>query len=90
MFCPFGERYRWTPHSAHVIDNSGRAYYASAATPDHTILGASDTEHMTFDLPNAVEQPALVFDEAFGIGAIFDELRLGRIYEPHRFNLRYD
>ena len=90
VYCPFGERYRWTPLSAHVIDNSGREYFAAAATPAHRVLGASDTERMTFDLPDGVEQPALVFNEAFGLGAMFDELRAGRIYEPHRFNLRYD
>lgn len=90
VFCPFRERYRWTPRSAHVIDNAGRSYYAASATPAHKILGASDTEHMTFDLPGGIEQPALVFDDALNFTAIFDELRMGRIHEPHRFNLRYD
>src|SRR5438045_2687871 len=27
VFCPYGERYRWTLRSAHVFDNSGRTYY---------------------------------------------------------------
>lgn len=90
VFCPFGERYRWTPRSAHVLDNSGRVYYAAAATPEHKIVGASETEQMTFELPSGVEQPALVFDEAMSPAAIFDDLRVGRIYERHRFNLRYD
>ncbi len=90
VFCPFGERYRWTLRSAHVFDNNGRAYYASAGTPAHKILGATDTEHLTFLLPNNIEQPALVFDETQSVLAILDELRVGRIYEPHRFNLRYD
>ena len=90
VLCPFGERYTWTPRSAHVIDNSGHSYYAASATAAHKILGASDTEHLTFDLPNGIEQPALVFDDATSFASIFDELRLGRIYEPHRFNLRYD
>jgi hypothetical protein len=90
VFCPFGERYRWTARSAHVIDNGGAAYSAAAVTPEHRIVGAADTEHMTFELPNGIEQPALVFDETMGPAAIFDELRAGRIYEPHRFNLRYD
>lgn len=90
VFCPFGERYVWTPRSAHAIDNSGRAYYATAATPAHRVLGASETERMSFELPEGVEQPALVFDETLGSGAILDELRVGRLYEPHRFNLRYD
>jgi hypothetical protein len=90
VFCPYGERYRWSPRSAHVIDNAGRSYYAAAATPAHKILGASDTEHMTFVLSNDIEQPALVFDDALGFAAIFDELRVGRIYGAHRFNLRDD
>jgi len=90
VFCPFGERYRWTPRSAHVIDNAGVAYASAAATPEHRVLGASDTEHMTFDLPSAIEQPALVFDDTLGPAAFFDELRAGRVYEPARFNLRYD
>src|SRR5690348_6766426 len=58
VFCPFGERYSWTPKSAHVIDNDGRAYYAVMATPAHKILGASDTEHLVFNLPQNIEQPA--------------------------------
>lgn len=90
VFCPFGERYGWTPRSAHVIDNGGRSYAAAFATPAHKVLGASDTERLTFVLPDGIEQPALVFDDATSFATIFDELRAGRVYEPHRFNLRYD
>jgi len=66
VFCPYGERYHWTLRSAHVFDNHGRAYYATAGTAAHKILGASDTEHLTFVLPNGIEQPALVFDDTLG------------------------
>lgn len=92
VFCPYGERYHWTPRSAHVFDNDGRTYYANAGTAAHKILGATDTEHLTFLLPTAIEQPALVFDDTIGILPIIDSLRAGppELYEPHRFNLRYD
>ncbi|HET9393497.1 MAG TPA: hypothetical protein VFO29_08295 [Candidatus Rubrimentiphilum sp.] len=92
VFCPYGERYHWTLRSAHVFDNDGRTYYASSGTPAHRVLGASDTEHMTFLLPTDAEQPALVFDETLGFWSVIEALRAGppELYEPHRFNLRYD
>jgi hypothetical protein len=92
VFCPYGERYLWTLRSAHVFDNYGRTYYASSGTPAHRILGASDTEHMTFLLPADVEQPALIFDDTLGFWPVIEALRAGppELYEPHRFNLRYD
>jgi hypothetical protein len=92
MYCPFGERYGWTLHSAHVFDNSGRTYYASSGSAAHRILGATDTEHLTFLLPANVEQPALVFDDTLRLSSIAGALRAGppELYEPHRFNLRYD
>ncbi len=92
VFCPYGERYHWTTRSAHVFDNYGHSYYAIAGTAAQRILGASDTEHMTFVLPNGIEQPALVFDDTLGFLPIIDALRAGHpeLYEPHRFNLRYD
>ena len=93
VFCPYGERYHWTLRSAHVFDNAGRAYYAAAGTAAHKILGATDTEHLMFILPNGIEQPALVFDDTLGFGPIVKEaLRAAPfgLYEPHRFNLRYD
>jgi hypothetical protein len=92
VYCPFGERYRWTPCSAHIFDNAGRTYYASAGIAAHKILGATDTEHVTFLLPADVEQPALVFDDTLGLWSMLGALRAGppELYEPHRFNLRYD
>lgn len=90
VFCPYGERYQWSSQSAHVIDNDGKSYYAIKGTPPHTILGASDTETLLFDLPKTIAQPALVFDDTQQFADIFDELRAGRIYERYRFNLRYD
>jgi len=88
VYCPFGERYRWTPRSAHVFDNSGRIYFAIAGTAAHKILGASDTEHLVFLLPLDVEQPALVFDDALSPWSVI--AALPELYEPHRFNLRYE
>jgi hypothetical protein len=92
VYCPYGERYRWTLRSAHVFDNNGHTYYASAGTAAHRILGAADTERLTFLLPAGVEQPALVFDDTLGLLPIVDALRAGppELYEPHRFNLRYE
>lgn len=90
VFCPYGERYQWSSSSAHVIDNDGKPYYAVAGTPAHKVLGASDSETMIFNLPRTIEQPALVFDDTQEFVNIFDELRVGRIYERYRFNLRYD
>lgn len=92
VFCPYGERYRWTPQVAHVIDNGERAYGAAAATPAHKILGASDTEHMTFVLPDGIEQPALVFDDTLGFDGFVHSMTAGppEFYERRRFNLRYD
>lgn len=79
-----------------------RRYYASpegqrllnlingrAANP-HKVLGATETEQLAFDLPPDIEQPALLFPESLGFLAFLDELRVGRIYVPHRFNLRYE
>ena len=92
IYCPFGERYAWALHSAHVFDNNGRSYYAAAGTAAHRILGATDTEHLTFLLPSDVEQPALVFDDTLNLSSLAGALRAGppELYEPHRFNLRYD
>jgi len=92
VYCPFGERYVWTSRSAHVFDNNGRTYYASGSVPSHRVLGAAETEHLTFLLPANVEQPALVFDDTLGWWSFAGALRAGpaELYEPHRFNLRYD
>ncbi len=88
----YGERYAWTLHSAHVFDNNGRTYAANAGSAAHRILGAMDTEHLTFLLPANVEQPAIVFDDTLRWSSIAGALRAGHpeLYEPHRFNLRYD
>ncbi len=92
IYCPFGERYAWTLRSAHVFDNAGRTYYAVAGTGAHRILGATDTEHLRFLLPSNVEQPALVFDDTLGFASFAGAMRAGppELYEPHRFNLRYE
>ena len=92
IYCPFGERYAWTPRSAHVFDNNGRTYYATAGSAAHRILGAAENEHLTFLLPRNVEQPALVFDDTLSLWSVAGALRAGpaELYEPHRFNLRYD
>lgn len=56
----------------------------------HTILGASQREDLIFDLPKNVEQPAIVFLAANDSLDVLDDLRVGRLWHPHRFNIRYD
>jgi hypothetical protein len=58
--------------------------------PQHTILGATQREDLVFDLPKDVEQPALVFLAANDPLDVIDGLREGSIWQPHRFNIRYD
>jgi hypothetical protein len=58
--------------------------------PQHTVLGATQSEYLVFDLPKNVEQPALVFFAANDPFDIVDNLREARIWQPHRFNIRYD
>lgn len=57
--------------------------------PEHMVRGAAQHEDLVFDLPRNVEQPGIVFLEANNptglMGLIF-----GRLWQPHRFNLRYD
>jgi hypothetical protein len=57
--------------------------------PNHLVRGASQHERLVFDLPDNVEQPGLVFLDANDPWNALD-LPSGRIWEPHRFNLRYD
>src|SRR5581483_10217306 len=87
VFCPYGERYAWTPRTAHVIDNDGRPYFAVSATPTHRILGATHTEQMTCQCPHAIEQPALGFDDPLGMGGFTHSLMAGppEFYERRRF-----
>lgn len=60
------------------------------AGPEHTVLGASQREDLVFDLPKNIEQPALVFFAANDPLDVVDNLRAGRVWRPHRFNIRYD
>ncbi len=57
--------------------------------PEHEVLGAEQHEDLIFDLPRNVEQPGLVFLPANDPWQLL-ELAIGRIWQPHRFNLRYD
>lgn len=57
--------------------------------PSHEVRGASQHERLVFDLPDDVEQPGLVFLDANDPRNALDPT-FGRIWEPHRFNLRYD
>jgi hypothetical protein len=57
--------------------------------PDHLIRGAQQHEDLVFDLPRDVEQPALVFVPANDPMGLLDII-VGRFWQPHRFNLRYD
>ena len=55
----------------------------------HEVRGASQREDLVFDLPRDVEQPGLLFLPANDpSGLIF--WAVGRPWQPHRFNLRYD
>jgi hypothetical protein len=57
--------------------------------PQHMVRGASQTERLVFDLPDDVEQPGLVFEDTLDPWNALDVI-FGSIWEPHRFNLRYD
>ena len=57
--------------------------------PEHEVLGASRREDLVFDLPRNVEQPGIVFKAAndpMGLLEVF----VWHVWQPHRFNLRYD
>jgi len=103
VVCPFGERYRWDASRAYVVseaaprqatiyasDPAGQAIVDDRAATAHVILGASELETLVFDLPKDIAQPALLFADTLGPGAFFDNARVGRLYVPRRFNLRYD
>ena len=53
--------------------------------PVHLVRGAQQREDLVFDLPKNIEQPALVFLPANSFEGLFDI-----VWQPHRFNLRYD
>ncbi|MEO9262678.1 MAG: hypothetical protein ABI282_01165 [Candidatus Baltobacteraceae bacterium] len=57
--------------------------------PRHLVRGAEQHEDLVFDLPRNVEQPALVFLPANDPLAMLG-LIAGNLWQPHRFNLRYD
>jgi hypothetical protein len=103
VVCPFGDRYRWNSSSAYVvsesspwsathyaIDAGAQAIVDARAGSAHEILGARELETLVFDLPKDLPQPALIFADTIGSGAFFGNLRVGRLYMPRRFNLRYD
>ena len=103
VVCPFGERYRWSPGSAFVGFNRGRAMahpdlraqnvldgIARRSSSAHVVLGAREAQRLVFDLPEDAAQPALFFRDTLGWGAFFDNAEELRLYTPHRFNLRYD
>ena len=58
--------------------------------PSHLVLGAVQHEDLVFDLPRNIEQPGIVFLEANNPWGSLVYLAVGRIWQPHRFNLRYD
>jgi len=103
VLCPFGERYRWDPSRAYVVseaspwpatrytvDSSAQAIVDARAATAHSVPGASESETLAFDLPVDIPQPALIFTDTIGFATFFDNARVGRIYMPHRFNLRQD
>ena len=56
---------------------------------NHVVLGAAQHEDLVFDLPRNVEQPGIVFLPANDPWGLLN-LAFGHIWQPHRFNLRYD
>ena len=103
VVCPFGERYRWDSSRAYVVseatpwpwthyavDAAAQAIVDTRAGTAHDVLGARELETLVFDLPTGIPQPALIFTDTIGLGAFLDNARVGRLYVPHRFNLRYD
>ena len=57
--------------------------------PEHLVRGAAQHEDLVFDLPRDVEQPGIVFLPANDPIGLLDII-VGRFWQPHRFNLRYD
>lgn len=57
--------------------------------PTHVVRGAVLHEDVVFDLPRNVEQPGIVFLRANDPMGLLN-LAFGRVWQPHRFNLRYD
>ena len=57
--------------------------------PNHVVLGAEQHEDLVFDLPRNVEQPGLLFLPANDPVQLLEILFL-QVWQPHRFNLRYD
>lgn len=55
----------------------------------HTVVGAEEHDRLVFDLPRDVEQPGLVFLDANDPWSLLD-LLFGHVWQPARFNLRYD
>jgi hypothetical protein len=103
VLCPFGERYRWDPSRAYVaseaapwpttryaVDPTAQAIVDARAGTPHSVPGASESETLAFDLPTDIPQPALIFTDTIGFATFFDNARVGRVYIPHRFNLRHD
>jgi len=103
VLCPFGERYRWDPSRVYVVseaspwpatryavDPAAQAIVDARAAAAHRVPGASESETLAFDLPTDIQQPALIFTDTIGFATFFDNARVGRIYMPHRFNLRQD
>lgn len=96
VLCPFGERYHFDDRDIRVALFGGSggsrrrgSWHAENPTPSHEVLGASEHRRLIFDLPLDAEQPALVFDDANDPSHVLD-LLLGSMWQPHRFNLRYD
>lgn len=79
-----GLRFAIDPAAQAVLDaRTGRP------GPDHLVRGASQREDIVFDLPRDVEQPGLIVAPANAPEGIVNWL-FGGLWQPHRFNLRYD
>lgn len=83
---------RTQPPGRFTVDRTAQAYMdqlTGRPRSPHEIKGASMHERLVFDLPLDVEQPGLVFLDA-NDPVNFLNILFGQIWEPHRYNLRYD
>lgn len=80
------------PEAAYEVDSRAQAEldrHTHRPGSVHEVRGASQHEDLIFDLPRDVEQPGLLFLPANDPSGLLFWV-LGRPWQPHRFNLRYD
>ncbi len=102
MEAPWWGRFDWGPDAVYVTDYDGTDYRYSVAgqriadlqskhaTGCHQIPGATETETIVFDLPDAVVQPRLLVRDTLGFEGLLGGWRDSFYYVKPGFNLRYD